>query len=152
MAGRLGHDMGMINISQFAFRLGLGLALVVTGAASPGRVSTVSAQAPNACALVTVDEVGQIANASVAEGVSSALEPAGSVTCRYTWGTGVNRFKLDVTVNEASRMFPGTSPDQIKQHSWSQSEPGLMMRSSRRSARPPCSFPSRPFTPARPHW
>jgi hypothetical protein len=48
-------------------------------------------------------------------GVSSALEPAGSVTCRYTWGTGVSRFKLDVTVNEASRMFPGTSPDQIKQ-------------------------------------
>jgi hypothetical protein len=104
----------MITISPFAFRLGLGLALVVTGAASPGRVSTVSAQAPNACALVTVDEVGQIANASVAEGVSSALEPAGSVTCRYTWGTGVNRFKLDVIVNEASRMFPGMSADQIK--------------------------------------
>ena len=105
----------MINISRVASRVGLGLALVVTGAASPGRVSTVSAQAPNACALLTVDEVGQVANASVAEGVSSALEPAGSVTCRYTWGTGVSRFKLDVTVNEASRMFPGTSPDQIKQ-------------------------------------
>ena len=39
----------------------------------------------------------------------------GYAICRYTWGVGTGRFTLDVAVTEASRMFPGMSPDQIKQ-------------------------------------
>jgi hypothetical protein len=96
----------------------LALAWVVAGASYPGRVDgTVSAQAPpNACALLKVDEIEPLAGkASVADGVSNAVPAAGYDACRYNWGVGADRFKLDVTVNETSRMFPGMSPDQIKQ-------------------------------------
>ena len=123
----LRHNIDMMNISRlprrpqagyrFASAFVLGLALVVAGASSPGRVGgTVSAQALNPCALLTVDEIEPLAaKASVADGVSNSLPAVGSATCRYTWGVGVDRFTLDVIVNEASRMFPGMSPDQIKQ-------------------------------------
>ena len=90
--------------------------MVATGASSPRGVDgTVSAQALNACALLTNDEIQPLAaNASVADGVSSSLPAFGSVGCRYTWGVGTNRFQLAVVVNEASRMFPGMSADQIR--------------------------------------
>jgi hypothetical protein len=120
--------MDILNISRlprrpkagyhFASAFVLGLVFVVTGASSPGRVGDiVSAQALNVCALLTVDEIEQLAaNTSVADGVSNSLPAFGYVACRYKWGgVGVDRFILDVTVNEASRMFPGMSPDQIKQ-------------------------------------
>src|SRR4029453_9772586 len=55
------------------------------------------------------------ANMSVADGVSNTLPASGYFACRYMWGVGVGRFTLDVTINEASRMFPGMSPDEIKQ-------------------------------------
>ena len=75
-----------------------------------------SAQAPNPCALLTVDDIQPLApNATIADGVSTSVEAFGSLTCRYAWGAGTGRFKLDVVVNEASRMFPAMSPDQIKQ-------------------------------------
>ena len=81
-----------------------------------GGDGTVSAQAPNPCALLTIDEIQPLAaNTSVADGVPSSLPAFGTAACRYTWGVGAGRFKLDVIVNEASRMFPGMSPDQIKQ-------------------------------------
>jgi hypothetical protein len=93
----------------------LGLALVVAGA--PGRVDgTVSAQTLTPCALLMVDEIEPLAGkASVADGVSNSIPDVGYGACRYVWGVGTGRFKLDVTVNDASRMFPGMSPDQIKQ-------------------------------------
>ena len=103
--------------SGFAAAFALGLALVVVGAPGPGRVDgTVSAQALNPCALLTVDEVEALAGkTSVAEGVSNSVPAFGYGACRYKWGAGTGVFKLDVTVNEASRVFPGVSPDQIKQ-------------------------------------
>ena len=100
---------------SFASALVLGLALVVTGASSPGLVGTVSAQTVNPCALLTVDEIEAVASTSVADGVSNSLPAFGYVACRYMWGVGIGRFKLDVTVTEPSGMFPGMSPDQIKQ-------------------------------------
>jgi hypothetical protein len=99
----------------FASALVLGLALVVTGASSPGLVGTVSAQAVNPCALLTVDEIEPLASTSVADGVSNSLPAFGYVACRYMWGVGIGRFKLDVIVTEPSGMFPGMSPEQIKQ-------------------------------------
>jgi hypothetical protein len=119
--------MDMMNSSQlprrpragyrFASALVLGLAMVGTGVSGPaGGDGTVAAQAPNPCALLTSDEIQPVAaNSSVADGVPSSLQAFGTVTCRYTWGVGADRFNLDVIVNEASRMFPGMSPDQIKQ-------------------------------------
>ncbi len=91
--------------------------MVGTGVSSPGGSDgTVSAQAMNPCVLLTVAEIQPLApKASIDAGVSSSLQAFGSATCRYTWGVGVDRFTLDVIVNEASRIFPGMSPDQIKQ-------------------------------------
>lgn len=102
---------------RFASALVLGLALVVTGASSPGGVgTTLSAQALNPCALLTVDDVKSLAgNSTVADGVSNTYPDIGYATCRYTWGVGADRFNLNVAVTEASRMFPRMSPDQIKQ-------------------------------------
>lgn len=103
--------------SGFAAAFVLGLALVVAGAPGPGRVDgTVSAQTLDPCALITVDDVEPIAgNTSVAAGVANSFPASGYFACQYMWGVGTGRFKLDVTVNEASRMFPGISPDQIRQ-------------------------------------
>jgi hypothetical protein len=106
--------MGRINLTAFT----LGLALVATGASLPGRFDgTVSAQALNPCALLTTDEVDSLAtkNTSVAAGVASSAPAYGYLTCRYTWGTGVGRFNLDIAVADPSRMFAGVSPDQVKQ-------------------------------------
>ena len=91
--------------------------MVGSGVSSPaGGDATVSAQAPNPCALLTIDEIQPLAaHASVADGVPSSLQRSRHLICRYTWGVGVGRFKLDVIVNDGPRMFPGMSPDQIKQ-------------------------------------
>ena len=104
------------------------VALVVagTGISSPASGdSTASAQALNPCALLKTDDVQSLAaKETVAEGVSSSLEPFGSVTCRYAWGVGANHFKVDITINDASRMFPGMSPEQIKQRLLGSVRPG----------------------------
>jgi len=77
---------------------------------------TVTAQASGPCALLTTDEIQPLAlKASVGAGVPSSIENLGYSTCRYAWGEGTGRFKLDVTVSDASRVFAGTGPDQIKQ-------------------------------------
>jgi len=86
----------------------LALAMVTAG-------STVRAQAPNPCALLTNDDVQSFANASVGDGVPSSVPSANYAGCRYAWGGGTGRFKLGVSVHDASRMFPGMTPDQIKQ-------------------------------------
>jgi hypothetical protein len=104
--------------SGFACAFALCLALVVSGASTPGRVDgTVSAQELNPCALLTNDEIQSLApNTSVSDGVSNSLPAFGHLACQYTWGTGIGRFKLDVVVvTEASRMFSGVSPDQARQ-------------------------------------
>ena len=102
---------------RFAFSFVLALALVVAGAPGPGRVSgTLSAQALNPCALLTVDEIQSLTNSTISDGVASSFPSIGYTTCRYTWGSGTGRFMLDVAVTEASRMFPGMTPDQIKQY------------------------------------
>ena len=46
------------------------------------------------------------------------------MNCRYTWGVGTDRFKLDVIVYDASGKFPGMSPDQIKQWLMESVKPG----------------------------
>ena len=95
----------------------LGLGLVVTGAASLERIDdTLLAQAVNPCALLKVDEIeSSVAKSTVAEGVASSFPDYGYATCKYAWGVGTGRFRLDVAVTETSKMFPGMSPDQIKQ-------------------------------------
>ena len=95
--------------------LALALALVATGVFSPGGIhGTVSAQAPDPCALLTTDDAQSFA-ANAGEGVPSTIASMNYATCRYAWGAGIDRFKLSVIVQDASRTFPGMTPDQIKQ-------------------------------------
>jgi len=117
--------MAMMQMSRIPRRpqpgrrwaLVLGLALVVGGASGPGPArGTLSAQALNPCALLKVDEIEQLTpKTTVSEGVATSLPTFGSATCQYAWGVGTGRFKLDVIVNDPARLFPGMSPDQIKQ-------------------------------------
>ena len=112
------HNTGMTNNSRrFASAFVLGLATIGTGVFSlADGGGTVSAQAPNPCALLKIDEIQPLApKANIADGVPSSLPASGTAACRYTWGVGANRFKLDVIVNDASKVFPGGSADQIKQ-------------------------------------
>src|SRR5678815_2376107 len=107
--------MDMMNTSRHARRAQagyglasafvLGLAMTVTGVGIPGGVDgTLSAQEQNPCALLTKDEVEDLANAG-GDGVARSL-PAGSAeTCRYTWGVGINRFVLGVVVHDVSRGY-----------------------------------------------
>ena len=117
--------MGMKNMTRLP--LALALVMVATGVTSPGGgiEGTVSAQAPNPCALLTTDDAQSVAgNASVGEGVSSSIPAANYATCRYAWGAGTGRFKLGVNVHDTSRMFPGMTPDQIKQRLLESVKPG----------------------------
>jgi len=105
-----------MDISRRAAAFTLGLALAVSGSWPGSAGGTVSAQAPNPCALLVDDDIKSLAaEASVASGISSSLPSFGFASCGYTWGEGINRRKLVVVVTEASRMFPGMTPDQIKQ-------------------------------------
>lgn len=103
--------------SRLASALVLGLAFVVTGASSPGRLDgTLSAQASSPCALLTVDDIeSRVADSDVPDGVPNSFPDIGYASCRYAWGVGIGSSSLVVAVTEPSRMFPGMSPDQIKQ-------------------------------------
>jgi hypothetical protein len=91
----------------------LGLAVpTVTNAVQDGGAA---AQAPNPCALLTIEEVQTLApkDEHVSQGVPAANQDVG--TCRYTWGAGVDRYALIVSVNSAPRVFAGMTADAIKQ-------------------------------------
>ena len=130
------HNMDMLKRKRlprrsragygFASAFVLALVVVATGVFGSGGVgSTVSAQALNPCALLTTDEIEPLAaNESVGEGVSSSIPSFNYATCRYTWGVGTGRFKLGVIVHDASRTFPGMTPDQIKQRLLQSIKPG----------------------------
>ena len=63
--------MDMMNMTRLP--LALALALVATGVFSPGGIDgTVSAQAPNPCALLTTDDAQSFA-ANAGEGVPSTI-------------------------------------------------------------------------------
>lgn len=92
-----------------------GLALAVTVAFGSGR-GIVSAQELNPCGLLTSDDIHAVAvETNVAAGIANTLPAHGYAACRYDWGSGINRFKLDVVVTDASRLYKGLSPEQVKQ-------------------------------------
>jgi hypothetical protein len=114
------------TLNQLAVLLVMGLAIIVNGRfMSRGRL--VAAQAPppalNPCGLLTNDEVHALAsNENVTAGPPvSALE---SFICHYTWGAGVQRYVLAVSVDPASRMFAGMNSDSVKQSLQSSVVPG----------------------------
>ena len=109
---------------RLVFAVVLELAIAAIGASVPGG-STIAAQGQKPCGLLTSDEIQMLApNEEVSEGVASAFEGVDSFTCRYTWGSGVDRFALAVYVNPASRAFAGMSADTIKSSLLSSVTPG----------------------------
>jgi hypothetical protein len=122
----LAHNVDMMKTSRlarplagyrFACAFVLGTAMVGAGVSSlAGGDGAVSAQAQDPCALLTASEIQPLAaKANIGDGVPNSTPAIGSISCRYAWGVGVNRLTVNVNVTEASRMFPGLSPDQIKQ-------------------------------------
>jgi hypothetical protein len=126
-SGSRRHNVRMTNKShrtsrwnagcRIAAGLFLGLAVLAAGRFLPGGGDVrLAAQALNPCALLTIEEIQPLAaKASVANGVASSVDALGSARCRFTWGTGVDRYNLDVVLNDASRMFAGSGPDAIRQ-------------------------------------
>jgi len=110
----MANDSRFLRLSR---RSSLVLALALVAVVLPGRDDIkVIAQAATPCALVTTDDVKSLAvQTSVDASVARSFPPADYSSCRYAWGSGLNRYKLDVTVSEGSRMFTGIGPDGIKQ-------------------------------------
>lgn len=78
--------------------------------------AVVKAQAPNPCGLLTSDEIGALApKEEISAGVANVVSSVDFSTCRFTWGTGMRRASLEISVNPASRMYVGLSADAIKQ-------------------------------------
>jgi len=94
----------------------LGMAIAGAGVSVSAGRGAVSTQDVNACAMVTASDVQSLAaKMSVGEGVPSAQPAIGAVSCRYTWGAGVDKRTVNVVVTDQARMFPGMNADQIKQ-------------------------------------
>jgi len=97
------------------------LILIVALAGAGGRVTAyggrvASEQNVSPCALVTASDVQSLAaKSSVGEGVAGAQPGSGAVSCRYTWGAGVDKKTVSVVVTDQAKIFPGLSPDQVKQ-------------------------------------
>lgn len=124
VAAVLPYNLAIMNIPRvlrrpcFGRRVGSELVLalvIVAGMSGAGGVAAV--QAPGTCALLTTDEIQPLApqEVTVATGVATSMEALGFSSCRYAWGAGAEQFKLDVSVNDAARMFAGMDPDAIKQ-------------------------------------
>ncbi len=102
----------MRNVTRSLRRLGLVISVVLSGSAA-GQ-SAVAAQASGPCALLKIDDIQPLApNTKIADGLATSYE-LGYSACRYTWGSRLGHYTLDVTVGEASRMFSGTPPDLVK--------------------------------------
>jgi hypothetical protein len=110
--------MANMTITPYRFIPVLLLGLTIPAVAKSGQGGAQpTAQGQNPCALLTIEEVQSLApkEQHVTQGVAAANQDIGSATCRYTWGAGVDRYALVVSVNPAPRTFVGMTPDAIKQ-------------------------------------
>jgi hypothetical protein len=93
------------------------LSVVIAGISGPGGGDgTAAAQTSGPCALLMTADIQPLApNTTISSGVQTFEGAAGFGTCRYTWGAGVGRYALEVTLNEAASVFPSMGPELIKQ-------------------------------------
>jgi len=95
----------------------IGLAMFAGAAASAG--GQTSAMPKDACALLTVAEIQEMAGTLVKDGTPGKVAALGSVTCTYTWGpanySASGQYQLNVLATDASKAFPGMSTALIKQ-------------------------------------
>ena len=97
--------------------LTFGLAIAVLRLIGPAGEAAAGALPKDPCALLKPAEVQVLAsNAKIGGGVSNA-NPMG-VGCTYTWGPRTREWgesALTITVIDASKAWPGTSPDVLQQ-------------------------------------
>jgi hypothetical protein len=106
--------------------VGLGVSTAVAGASFAGAGALAAqANATNPCGLLTIDEVQGLGSPKehASNGVAEAMPTQELFTCRYTWGSGTERYTLAVSVTSASRTFVGMSGDAIKQNVTSSVKP-----------------------------
>ncbi len=109
-------------------RLSSAVALACAGALAAliiVEAPAVAAPGRNVCALLTAAEIQSVApGVHVGDGVAST-DPIGSLNCRYLWEAGDRTpGRLNVTVGDATRWFPGMSPDLIRQGVLKTARPG----------------------------
>lgn len=95
----------------------VGLALAAGAVMNAGGQS--AAMPKDACALLTVAEIQEMAGALVKDGIPGKVAALGSISCTYTWGpanyAATGQFQLNVLATDASKAFPGMSTALIKQ-------------------------------------
>jgi hypothetical protein len=75
-----------------------------------GGTAQIAAQTAGPCTLLMTSEIQTLAlKASIAAGVPTVLDGAGTAACRYSWGEGADRHRLDVVVNDPSRMYAASA-------------------------------------------
>ena len=98
--------------------LTFGLAIAVLRLTGSAGEAAAGALPKDPCTLLKSAEIQVLApNAKIGSGVSNAMAPMG-VGCTYTWGPSTREWgesALTITVIDASRAWPGTSPDVIQQ-------------------------------------
>jgi len=97
----------------------VGLAIVVLRLASSASDAAAGALPKDPCALLKAAEIQALAsNAKIGSGVlDTSMAPLG-IACTYTWGPRTREWgesALTITVIDASKGWPGTSPDVIQQ-------------------------------------
>ena len=98
-------------------------ALIVGVALAAGAVLNAGGQSAampkDACALLTVAEVQEVAGTLVKDGTPGKIPAMGSVSCTYTWGpanySASGQFQLNVLATDASKAFPGMSTALVKE-------------------------------------
>lgn len=107
-------DMSLTPRSSRRFPVVIAIAAIVVVALPPRAIAV--AQSAQPCALLTTEDIQPLAyQQTVAPGVAASYAATGFSACRYAWGTGLDRYKLEVNISDSSRMFAGLAPDQVKQ-------------------------------------
>ena len=66
------------------------------------------------CTLLTSAEAKAFSGAQVGEGATHFLAPTGTYSCMYQWRARDFSPSLEVTVSDASKVYPGKGSDSIK--------------------------------------
>ena len=89
-------------------------AVFILGLALAGSRTTGSPAPKDPCTLLTLAEVQTLApGAKIGPGVSSKVEEM-AVACEWTWGAGNTAQSLQVIVGDNAKMYPGTSPGDLR--------------------------------------
>ena len=99
--------------------LTFGLAIAVLRLTASAGEADARALPKDPCALLTPAEIQVLAsNAKIGSGVSDASMAPMGIACTYSWGPRTREWgesALTITVIDASRAWPGRSPDEIQQ-------------------------------------